>query len=207
MNNGKNHERAPKHSAPPYSQESAHRRRRARGGDPIAWSTTYQTSAPASTWKVPSEFRTHSILCLTTSRSANAAWLGGHLRKSVLTSPRRLFRLRLDPALFDEEIERRIRFSDKRFSVVNPGSEPWTGPAGGSIGQQSKTCPFRNSKTQPTCDTFAERTVEKCRGLGGSPDPLSKQFPESGAGGAGTAIRTQVWLNDAARICLSDRTM
>jgi len=54
--------------------------------------------APASMWKIPAEFRTHLILRLTAHRSAIAAWLGGQLRKSVLSSPRRLFRLRLDPA-------------------------------------------------------------------------------------------------------------
>jgi hypothetical protein len=44
--------------------------------------------------------------------SSAAAWLGAKLRKSGLSSSKRFFRLHLDRALFDTEIESRIRFSD-----------------------------------------------------------------------------------------------
>jgi hypothetical protein len=48
--------------------------------------------------------------------------------------------------------------------------------AGGAIGEQRKTCPFRNIETQSPCDTCAGRTGQKRRDAGGSSDPLSKQF-------------------------------
>jgi hypothetical protein len=61
---------------------------RAAGRRSIVQSSTCRTWVPASRWKVPSEFRTHLILCWITHPSAVAALYGGMLRRLVLRSPR-----------------------------------------------------------------------------------------------------------------------
>ena len=76
-------------------------------------------------------------------------------------------------------------------SVVNPGSEPWTGPAGGALGQQGKTCPFRNIETQPRCDTFAGRTGEKCRMPAARPIHCLNNFPNPAQAAPEPTIRSE----------------
>jgi hypothetical protein len=111
--------------------------------------TSQRKKAPEAMMEAAERFHRRSI------QSSWGFWLAF---QKLAPQGRRYIALRGEPV-----VVRRGVICNQTLSVVNPDSEPWTGPAGGSPGQQGKLCAFRNIETQPSCDTFAGRTVEKYR--------------------------------------------
>jgi hypothetical protein len=93
------------------------------------------------------------------------------------------------------------------LSVVNPGSEPWTGPAGGAPGQQVKLAHFGTSKRNRSVTHLRGEQAKSAAMPAARPIRCLNNFPNPAFGGAGTNDPIRARVHDAARICLSYRTM